>query len=124
MIEKKAPSEKTLRNKLQVIIDQEPCSIRAEVAHEALDYENITDFFQDLQRCGCQGGFIGSLIYYRDTHAFYDQHYDEIEELRWELEDSLGQPLQIKGDLKNWFAWFGFEETASQMAEEIRLERL
>jgi hypothetical protein len=124
MNEKKAPSEKTLRNRLQAIIDQEPCSIRAEVAREALDYENITDFFQYLQRCGCQSGFIGPLIYYRDTHAFYDRHYDEIEELRCELEDSLGQPLQIKGDLKNWFAWFGFEETAYRMVEEIGLEGL
>ncbi len=119
MNEKKAPSEKTLRNRLQAIIDQEPCSIRAEVAREALDYENIIDFFQDLQRCGCQSGFIGSLIYYRDTHAFYDRHYDEIEELRWDLEDSLGQPLQIKGDLKNWFAWFGFEETAFHISKEL-----
>ena len=124
MNEKKAPSKKTLRYRLQVIIDQEPCSIRAEVAREALDYENITEFFQDLQRCGCQGGFIGPLIYYRDTHAFYDRHYDEIEELRWELEDSLGQPLQVKGDLKNCFAWFGFEEMAYRMAEGIGLERL
>jgi hypothetical protein len=47
--------------------------------------------------------------------------YDEIAELRSELEDSLGQPLQIKGDLKNWFAWFGFEETAYRMVEEIGL---
>ncbi len=62
---------------------------------------------------------IYSLIYYFDTHAFYDLHCDEIEGLRWELEDSLGQPLQTKGDLKNWFAWFGFEETAYRMVEEI-----
>lgn len=124
MNEKKAPSEKTLRNKLQAIINQEPCSIRAEVAREALDYESIASFFQDLQRSGCQSGFIGPLIYYRDTHAFYDRHYDEIEELRCELEDSLSQPLQIKGDLKNWFAWFGFEETAYRMMEEIGLEGL
>lgn len=46
------------------------------------------------------------LIRYTDTRKFYDTHYFEIEELREEIEDELGQPLEIKGDLKNFFAWF------------------
>ncbi len=29
---------------------------------------------------------IGSLIYYKDTHSFYDKYYTEIEDIRWELE--------------------------------------
>lgn len=27
-------------------------------------------------------GMVGSLIYYRDTHKFFDTHYAEIEEIR------------------------------------------
>lgn len=89
MNEKKAPSERTLRNRLRAIIDQASSSIRPEVAREEYDNENITDFFHDLQKCECQSGFIGSLSYYLDTHAFYDRYYDEIEELRRELETRL-----------------------------------
>jgi hypothetical protein len=122
MNEKKAASEKTFRNKLQRILKTQPFGITAEVAREALDYHGVTAFFQDLQRYGCQSGMIGSLIYYRDTHAFYDRHYDEIEELRLKVESSLGEPPCIQGDLKNWFAWFGFEEIAYRTVEEIGFE--
>ena len=71
-----------------------------------------------LQCWGCQGGTVSSLIYYNQTHAFYDKHYQEIEDLREEYEDNFGHPLVIKGDLKNWFAWFAFQETAFQIARE------
>ena len=39
---------------------------------------------------------------------------------RWE--DSGGEPLVINGDLKNFFAWFAFEETAYQMAQELGVD--
>lgn len=64
---------------------------------------------------------VSRLIYYTDTHAFFDRHYDEIEEMRQDWEDSVGQPLEIKGDLKNGLAWFAFEEVAYQMMENLGL---
>ncbi len=113
-------SAKTLRKCLGETLEQEHSTLRAAVADEALHHwsDDPAVFFRDLMRCGCQSGFIGSLIYYADTHAFLDRHYDEIEELRQEMEESLGEPLRIKGDLKNWLAWFAFEETAFRMARE------
>jgi hypothetical protein len=30
---------------------------------------------------------VNSMIYYEDTHKFYDKHYDEIEEIRSKLKD-------------------------------------
>ena len=30
---------------------------------------------------------VSSLIYYKDTHEFYDKHYNEIEDIRCQLED-------------------------------------
>lgn len=118
-------TDKHHRRILQEIIDAEPASIRAYVAEEALDREQVKDFFDDLFRCGCISGVIGGLIYYRDTHAFFDRYYDEIEELREEYEDALGEPIRIKGDLKNHLAWFAFEETAYQMAmNDLELEGL
>ena len=73
----------------------------------------------DLMNGGCQGGMVGDLIYYSDTHEFYDKYYCEIESLREDLEDQFGEPLKPDGDLKNWFAWLGFEETARRLCLEL-----
>jgi len=125
----KRPSLQTF---LQEVIQQNPYGLRAAVADEALHYhtgygadpeQDLERFFDDLFRCGCVSGLIGSLIYYRDTHAFFDRHYDEIEELREEYEDSVGEPLRLRGDLKNGLAWFGFEWTAQQLWDEFEALR-
>ena len=51
--------------------------------------------------------------------AFFDDHYDEIETLRMELEESTGEKVSPgSNDLKNYFAWFAFEETARALADE------
>ncbi|MEO1263176.1 MAG: hypothetical protein AAFZ15_30480 [Bacteroidota bacterium] len=106
---------KTLGAYLQNIIENEPGTLKAEVAGEALDYDDPKSFFTDLFYSGCISGMVGKLVYYADTRAFYDRYYHEIESLREEWEESTGEPLQIKGDLKNYLAWFGFEYTAQNM---------
>lgn len=112
-----------LKNRLQHIIDTHPHSLQAAVAVEALDYgDDIATFFADLLSHGCQSGMIGTLIYYHDTHKFYDKYYEKIEELRYELEEAFGEPLKPQGDLKNWYAWLGFEETARKIADEFEIE--
>lgn len=113
-----------LKQRLTTIIEEEPNSIRAEVAREALGYgsEDIVNFFSDLLQYGCQSGMVSGLIYYCDTHAFFDRYYDEIEDIRYELEESLGEPLKPNGDLKNGYAWLGFEETARLLTDELEIE--
>ena len=64
---------------------------------------------------------IGSLIYYHDTHAFFDRHYDEIQQIRWQLEEDGILPSVEAHDLKNFYAWLAFEEVARQMAVEMGL---
>lgn len=111
-----------ITEQLQHIIEHENESIRTYVAQEALDQDDATLFFRDLLNHGCISGMVGSLIYYRDTHAFFDCYYEEIEELREDYEDNCGMPLEIKGDLKNFLAWFAFEETAYRMANELGID--
>lgn len=89
---------------------------------EAFEYHSIADFFSDLMKHGCISGMIRGLIYYSDTHAFYDKHYPDIEWMRTEYEENIGEPLKIHGDLKNFMAWYAFEETAYQLANSIGLE--
>jgi len=55
------------------------------------------------------------LIYREDTHQFFDEHYDEIQEL---LEE-VGQSIRIEKDLKNSLAWFAFEEVAARIYERF-----
>lgn len=81
--------------------------------------KEIKSFFSDLSENGCVSGMINHLIYYFDTHKFYDKYYEEIETLRLNWEDDTGEPVQIKEDLKNYLAWFGFEQTAYQIASEL-----
>ena len=113
-----------MKEKLEVIVKNEPQTIKNLVAKEALDYssESITDFFSDLLQHGCISGMISELIYYVDTHKFYDTHYAEIEELRQNYQGVTGEPLTIKGDLKNFMAWWSFEYIAYNLANELGLE--
>ncbi|MCF8275589.1 MAG: hypothetical protein K9J17_02550 [Flavobacteriales bacterium] len=104
---------------LKAIVLDEPNSIRGAVAQEALDYHDPVEFFNDLLSHGCVSGIVSSLIYYKDTHAFFDVHYEEIEDLRVEYVESIGESLMVKGDMKNWFAWFSFEETARSLSCEL-----
>ncbi len=114
-------SNAAIKKYLKNIIRQQPVSLEAEVAKEALENhdDDIISFFKDLLQYGCQSGMICSLIYYCDTHSFYDKYYNEIENLRYDIEESFGEPLHPKGDLKNWYAWLAFEETARKIAEEL-----
>lgn len=115
-------SNRRLVSELQNIVKNDPDSIRGAVAQEALDHDNAKLFFTDLSHHGCVSGMIGSLIYYHDTHKFYDNYYAEIEEIRKEYQDSIGEPIKISGDLKNFLAWFAFEETAYQLTNDLELE--
>lgn len=117
-----AVSNQSLKIALQNIIKSDAYGIEAEVAREALENTNVTSFFSDLLQHGCVSGMIGSLVYYHDTFAFFDKHYREIEIMREECEAGIGEPLQINGDLKNFLAWFTFEETAYQLAMKLELE--
>ena len=94
------------------------------IANETEDNnEDIKIWLNDLMQHGCQSGMIGELVYYADTHKFYDENYDDIEELRQDLEENTGEALKPKGDLKNWYAWMAFEETARNIAlNDLKLD--
>ncbi|MCP4050406.1 MAG: hypothetical protein GY730_06850 [bacterium] len=116
----------TLKTKLQEMLENERETLKREVIDETLEYnsdEEIECFFSDLLQHGCVSGMVGKLIYYTDTYAFYDKHYDEIEELRVEYLENVGEALNVGDrDWKNTLAWFGFEETAYQLASELGIE--
>ncbi len=97
-------------------------AVAIEVRNGYRDDNEVKTFFHDIAHYGCVDGMISSLIYFEDTHKFFDKFYDEIEEMREQWEENIGEPMVIKGDLKNCFAWFAFQETALQLANELGIE--
>jgi len=93
------------------------------VIDEALDYENIAGFFKDLMHYGCISWMVWSLIYYTDTHQFFDNHYIEIEAIRIDLQEQGCLEKYPDWDYKNYFAWLSFEEVARWIADESGIER-
>jgi len=93
-------SKQNLREALMQIASSKPLSLRSAVAKEALGYDNPKIFFADLLQHGCITGMVSGLVHYNDTHAFFDKHYAEIEALRHDYEFNIGEPLEIKNDLK------------------------
>ena len=110
---------KNIKKALSVIALREAGSIRACVAEEALknspDY--LVWFFRDLANYGCVTWMVWSLIYYSQTHAFFDAHYYEIMEILWDLNDQWLEITFTGEDLKNRLAWLAFEDVAYNMAQ-------
>lgn len=104
--------------KLKSIIAENKESIRAIVAQDALDSDDVENYLRDVCEYGCAAGTVNGLIYLSDTKEFFIKHLEEIEELREEMEDSMGEPLKIGVPMYNWLAWFAYEEMAYRLASD------
>ncbi len=85
---------------------------------------------------GCVSGMVGELIYYSDTCKFYEKHKDDIYLLAeeqaqemgynnvFELYASLNGAKDLGGidQQENLLAWYGFEETLRNIANELEIE--
>lgn len=109
-----------MREKLEILLKENPNTIMAEVIEEALAEEDPKYFFEHLLQYGCQSWFVWSMIRYSDTHKFYDKYYDEIEDIRFELQETgILENLNLDQDLKNYFAWLAFEHVAYNIYNQI-----
>jgi hypothetical protein len=108
-----------LRKSLNCIIQNEPNTLKAYVAKEAIQRKKIKSFFVSLTKRGCISGIIGSLNSYQQTHQFFDQYYDEIEQLRIDNQKQTGEQIKIPYDLKTSLSWFAFEQTAQNLVQEL-----
>jgi len=86
--------------------------------------KDVKIFFNDLANSGgCQSGIIPSLIYYEETHAFYNKYASEIDQLKEDIETKTGESMKIDGDVRNFLAWFGFEQTAFEIANKLKINQ-
>lgn len=112
--------------------------VRTWINERVSDYgcDNVSEVIEELLDHGCQSGVVSGMIYYTDTLAFFEKHVDDINSLLKELLFSTGcsinelfgdkwdndDPLIKEQQNQNLLAWFGFEETARQIGQEIGLE--
>lgn len=96
-------------------------------------YDDKKDIFLSVMRDGCASGACRDLIYYGQTKRFYDAYKHEISKLIYlsdydNLADLFGSdwdvydPLALDENNQNLLAWFGFEETLRNIANEFGIE--
>lgn len=114
----------SIKKQLQEIINQEPQAIKAVVARELMEQEDLRQYLEDLYYHGCISGMVDSMIYYHDTYSFFDKHYDEILEIRGRvIEEGLINEGQMT-DLKNDWAWIAFEHSAQEIGDALGFTQL
>jgi hypothetical protein len=111
----------THKKALLNIIETTKNELEKYVAKDILESSGIEGYLKDIFQGGCASGIVSSLIYFQDTRALFIKYMDEIDELRQEVEESIGGPLEIKFPLYNHLAWFGYEQTARLIAEKLEI---
>ena len=105
--------------------------LKSKVKDYSNDYKSL---LKDILYNGLQSGIISELVYYSDTLKWYNKHKAEIKMLlsgamrtygtnnpadvfgrNWDQDD----PFVEDTTNKNLLAWFSFEETASQIANDL-----
>ena len=96
-------------------------------------FDDKKDIFLSIMHDGCKSGACRDLIYYGQTKRFYEEYKHEINELVYKSDytnfaDLLGSdwdnhdPLALDEDNQNLLAWFGFEETITNIARKFGIE--
>lgn len=80
--------------------------------YEGKKKEQLKSYLNDLQKAGCQSGMVSEFIYNSDCKDFYIKHIDELEQIKEDLEDNLGESIQNKNGLPHYtfMCWLCFEE--------------
>ena len=97
------------------------------------DYDDKKDIFLDVMKFGCVSGICRDLVFYEQTKRFYETYKYEINNLLWKSDfnnfiDLFGDkwdpydPLALEDDNQNLLAWFGFEETITNIAIKFGIE--
>jgi hypothetical protein len=89
--------------------------------YEGKKKEQLKSFLEDMQKGGCMSGMIGDFIYNADCKQFYIEHIDELEEIKEDLEESLGERIENKHNLPHYtfMCWLCFEEYCYNIYNEF-----
>lgn len=81
-------------------------------SYDGTKKEQLKSFLEDLQNAGCMSGMISEFIYYADCKKIYIQHLEDLENIKEEIEDSLGEAVKNRHRLPHYtfMCWLCFEE--------------
>lgn len=115
----KTQNTTSITNTLIFLKEQHADELIDIVASDALDDSSSLSYLENVIQHGCVSGWVSGLVYYTDTHAFFDTHYEEIHDLISDYKDDTGIDLVHTGDLKNFYAWFAYEHTAYTILNQL-----
>ena len=94
---------------------------KAIINEKLQDYDSPQNFFEDLQQGGCLSGLISEFIYNKDCKDFYIKHIDDMEWMKEDLEDSIGESIKNRHKLPHYvfMCHLCFEEYTYRMYNEI-----
>jgi hypothetical protein len=74
--------------------------------------DQLKAFLEDMQKGGCISGMVGDFIYHNDCKNFYIKHIDELEEMKQDYEEEIGEPIKNRHNLPHYtfVVWLCFEE--------------
>jgi len=86
--------------------------LRSITSYDGKRSEQLKAFFLDLQQGGCVSGMISEFIYHTDCKEFYIDHIDDLENIRTELEEAIGEPIENRFQAPHYtfVCWLCFEE--------------
>ena len=100
-------------------------TLKHDVAEMILDqvdgYENeeILEYAAQIVNYGCQSGIVPTLMTYKDTDEFFNNHSDEILEL---LDNDKEEGILNMNEVefyKNWLSWYAFERITFDIQYEL-----
>lgn len=95
--------------------------IKAKISgYDGTNEDKLKSFLLDLQKGGCSSGIVGDFIYNSDCKQFYIKHIDDLEDMKSDLQDALGEPILNSSNLHYTFmCWLCFEEYCYDLYREI-----
>jgi hypothetical protein len=75
---------------------------RASEGYDGTKEEQFKQFAEDLQYGGCISGMISEFIYNYDCKEFYINHIEDMEEMKEDLEDMFGMPIENRHKLPHY----------------------
>lgn len=104
-----------IQTKLCEVLNTTTSPLMRWITERTLESDQVPEFYlSEIIENGGKTGGIGELIYYPDTHTFFDTYYDDIQ---YVLKGILanGGGLYFENDLKTEFSWVAVKCFAYQL---------
>ena len=104
--------EKSIYKDLDVVKEFNTIILDALPNYDGNKKQQLKSYFEDLQKGGCMSGMVSEFIYNSDCKDFYIRHIDDLEDIKTDLEDSIGDPIKNRHNLPHYtfVCWLAFEE--------------